>query len=101
MAAKARRRRTPSRADKKVEKVEAKKPEVPSMPLMGIVTWTDPLKQPLWFELEAPFDPETEAAQVVLSIRLRSVASIELRPARRSMQDIEGHASDAVRLANN
>ena len=72
----------------------------PTTQLMGFVTWTDPLRKPEMFVMEAPFDHETESACVHLDFNLRSVASIELRPARRPLKDTAGVVADALRLAN-
>ncbi len=68
--------------------------------LMGFVNWTDPLRKPEMFVIEAPFNPETESACLHLDINLRSVASIEVRPARRPLKDTAGVVADALRLAN-
>lgn len=68
--------------------------------LMGFVRWTDPLRAPEAFIIDAPFNQQAETACVHLDVNLRSVASIEIRPARRPMNDIKGVIEDALRLAN-
>jgi hypothetical protein len=71
-----------------------------TIPLMGILTWTDLRKEPLAFVLDVPYDSDSESAEVRIMVRLRSVASIELRPVRRPLSDVDGQVADAVRLAN-
>lgn len=82
---------------------EPARPEPPhqeTIQLMGFVNWTDPMRKPEIFVLEAPYNPETESACLHLDIKLRSVASIEVRPARRPLKDTAGVVADALRLAN-
>lgn len=90
------RRTKPSRA----ESQGAEPPHQETIQLMGFVNWTDPLRKPELFVVQAPFNPETESACLHLDINLRSVASIEVRPARRPLKDTAGVVADALRLAN-
>ncbi len=76
-----------------------------TVPIMGVVTWTDPQKKPEAILLEVEYDPRDDRGDIFLSVNLRSVASIELRPFRRPLLDDEGrvdsgHVEDAMRLAN-
>lgn len=75
-------------------------PEEATTEVMGFVRWTDPLRPPSIFKIDAPFDAEAETACVHLDVNLRSVSSIEIRPARRPMNDLKGVVEDALRLAN-
>lgn len=42
-----------------------------------------------------------DAVRIDLTIDLRNADSIEIRPVRRDMEDVEGLIADAARLANN
>src|SRR5579883_1267245 len=64
--------------------------KIETIPLMGILTWTDSRKEPLAFVLDVPYDSDSESAEVRIMVRLRSVASIELRPVRRPLSDVDG-----------
>lgn len=79
---------------------DAEPPHQETIQLMGFVSWTDPLRKPELFLIHAPFNPETESACLHLDINLRSVASIDVRPARRPLKDTAGVVADALRLAN-
>lgn len=72
----------------------------PTMELMCLVSWTDPLRAPDAFYVNARYDPESELASMSLDINLRQVASLEIRPARRPLTDKAGVVVDAIRLAN-
>ncbi len=93
----------PKRASKrrgKLPRPGSEPPHQETIQLMGFVNWTDPMRKPELFVLEAPYNPETESACLHLDIKLRSVASIEVRPARRPLKDTAGVVADALRLAN-
>lgn len=99
-------RNAPSRRGEKPQKPAAKTAEKTAamvdqtIDIMGIVTWTDPMRPPEMFVLKAPFDPKAETAHLVFDLKLRSVASIEIRPARRPLKDTAGAIADGIRLAN-
>lgn len=93
------RRSKPARVESPPQ-AESPPPHQETIQLMGFVNWTDPMRKPELFVLEAPYNPETESACLHLDIKLRSVASIEVRPARRPLKDTAGVVADALRLAN-
>lgn len=72
----------------------------PTIKFMGFVRFTDPMKRPEMFVIDAPFDPKSESAVVHLVVNLRSVSTVELRPARRPLKDTAGTIADGIRLAN-
>lgn len=98
-------RRKPELAKESEETKPARPGSKDTMPLMGIVTWTDPQQKPTPFVLDVEFAPGDETAHLCLSLKLRAIASIEFRPVRRPLRDSDGrieagHVADAERLAN-
>ena len=88
-----------AKAKAKARTVCGHEPGCVPMPFMGYITWTDPQRKPDVFALRICCTPDGEFANVCMKIPTRDVASLELRPARRPMNDRAGHVADAIRLA--
>lgn len=96
-----RRARKPKSSGRRKASVCGHDPELGCVPkpFMGLIRWTDPQREPDMFHMRVCCTNDGEFAHICMKIPTREIASIELRPARRPMDDHKGNVEDGIRLA--